>query len=154
MHQRSVNERGAQGALQHAVDHRPGRAGGERQMNFRVALIKVGQGGGDPHRRGALQRTERKQPLGFIARHHHSRLVNQGEDLLAVAQKAVPAGDRRRRWFSRINSSTPRSASSWRMRVVRLDGTRCTLRRLGNAAGAGDSVKHLKLSQVHSILLL
>jgi hypothetical protein len=28
------------------------------------------------------------------------------------------------------------------------------LRRLGDAAGAGDSVKHLKLSQVHTILLL
>jgi hypothetical protein len=27
---------------------------------------------------------------------------------------------------SRINSSTPRSASSWRMRVVRFEGTRCT----------------------------
>ena len=85
MHQRSINERGAQGSLQHAVDHRPGGAGGEGEMNFRVTLIKVGQGGGDPHRRGALQRTEREQPLGFVARHHHSRLVNQGEDLLAVA---------------------------------------------------------------------
>jgi hypothetical protein len=36
-----------------------GGAGGEGEMNFRVTLIKVGQGGGDPHRRGALQRTER-----------------------------------------------------------------------------------------------
>src|SRR5471030_2348586 len=34
--------------------------------------------------------------------------------------------ERRRRCFSRMNKSVPNSSSSWRNRVVRFDGTRCS----------------------------
>ena len=113
-------------------------------MNFRVALIKVGQSAGDPYRRGALQRTKRKQPLWFVARHHHSRLVHQGEDLLAIAQKAVS----RRRQAQALVLADKQLNAEVGLQLADAGGevgrhAMHFLRRLGNAAGAGDSVKHL-----------
>ena len=85
MHQRAVDERRAQVALEYAVDHGAGRAGGEGQMDLRIALIKVRQGRGNTHGGGTLQRAERKQSLRLVPRDHHPRLINQRQDLLAIA---------------------------------------------------------------------
>ncbi|MNL34848.1 hypothetical protein D3C87_1568430 [compost metagenome] len=90
MQHRAVDKGGGQPARQHAVDHGPGRSGGQVQLDLGVALVIGGQQLGDAHRRGALQRPQGERALRLLARHCGPGFLDQVEDTPGIVEKTPP----------------------------------------------------------------